>query len=140
MSLVSNYNSFEGAEVNCSRKGVFLLFKVFFFTTLQCKFYSISTTPLFYFIFKGPSQLGVPGPRLRQMMNSEKLNASTSGESPGLNASIRERLRSKVRGRQVYLLENNNSLSCVHFKCFLFLYTCFCLVTILRLCLVLPLM
>ena len=46
--------------------------------------------------------MGVPGPRLQQMMNSGKLNASSAGESSGLNASIRERLRSKVRGRQVY--------------------------------------
>ena len=58
--------------------------------------------------------MGVPGPRLQQMMNSEKLNASSAGESSGLNASIRERLRSNVRGRQVYFaLEHNNSLSYV---------------------------
>lgn len=48
----------------------------------------------------GPSWLGQPGPRLQQMMDSEDLNASSVGGSMGLNASIRERLRSKVRGRQ----------------------------------------
>ncbi|XP_078356247.1 uncharacterized protein LOC144641067, partial [Oculina patagonica] len=48
----------------------------------------------------GPSRLGEPGPRLQQMMDSGKFNASSAGESMGLNASIRERLRSKVRGRQ----------------------------------------
>ena len=56
----------------------------------------------FIYYFKGPSRLGVPGPRLQQMMDSGKLNASSAGESMGLNASIRERLRSKVRGRQVH--------------------------------------
>lgn len=67
-----------------------------------CKYNLRQCWFLFHFIFKGPLQLGVPGPRLQQMMNSEKLNASSAGESSGLNASIRERLRSKVRGRQVY--------------------------------------
>lgn len=61
-------------------------------TTLPCSF---------PFISKGPSRLGEPGPRLQQMMDSGKLNASSAGESMALNASIRERLRSKVRGRQV---------------------------------------
>lgn len=59
----------------------------------------------YFFVFcfqkKGPSRLGEPGPRLQQMMDSGKLNASSAGESMSLNASIRERLRSKVRGRQV---------------------------------------
>ena len=49
----------------------------------------------------GPSRLGQPGPRLQQMMDSGDLNASSAGGSTSLNASIRERLRSKVRGRQV---------------------------------------
>lgn len=40
----------------------------------------------------GPSRLSEPGPRLQQMMDS--------GKSSSLNASIRERLRSKVRGKQ----------------------------------------
>lgn len=48
----------------------------------------------------GPSRLGQPGPRLQQMMDSGDLNASSAGGSTSLNASIRERLRSKVRGRQ----------------------------------------
>ena len=46
-------------------------------------------------IFKGPSRLSEPGPKLQQMMDS--------GKSSSLNASIRERLRSKVRGKQVFL-------------------------------------
>lgn len=46
-------------------------------------------------MFKGPSRLSEPGPRLQQMMDS--------GKSSSLNASIRERLRSKVRGKQVFL-------------------------------------
>lgn len=46
------------------------------------------------------SRLGQPGPRLQQMMVSGDLNASSTGGSMSLNASIRERLRSKVRGRQ----------------------------------------
>lgn len=59
--------------------------------------------------FKGPSRLGEPGPRLQQMMDSGKFNASSAGESMGLNASIRERLRSKVRGRQVQLHSAQNT-------------------------------
>ena len=50
---------------------------------------------------EGPSWLGQPGPRLQQMMDSGDLNTSSAGGSMSLNASIRERLRSKVRGRQV---------------------------------------
>lgn len=45
-------------------------------------------------------RLGLPGPRLQKMMDSGDLNASSAGGSMSLNASIRERLRSKVRGRQ----------------------------------------
>ncbi|XP_048583350.1 coiled-coil and C2 domain-containing protein 2A isoform X3 [Nematostella vectensis] len=43
-----------------------------------------------------------PGPRLQQMMESgpNRLSAPAPGESMSLNASIRERVRSKVRGRQ----------------------------------------
>ena len=50
---------------------------------------------------EGPSRLGVPGPRLERMMESGRLSSSSVGESMNLNASIRERLRSKVRGKQV---------------------------------------
>lgn len=46
----------------------------------------------------GPSRLSEPGPRLQQIMDSGK--SSSPGESTSLNASIRERLRSKVRGKQ----------------------------------------
>ena len=59
------------------------------------------STWLFCFLYKGPSRLGEPGPRLQQIMDSGK--SSLAGESMSLNASIRERLRSKVRGRQVFL-------------------------------------
>ena len=56
---------------------------------------------------EGPSRLGEPGPRLQQMMDSGDLNTSSAGGSLSLNASIRERLRSKVRGRQVLLTSYN---------------------------------
>ena len=36
-------------------------------------------------------------------MDAGDLNASSAGGSMSLNASIRERLRSKVRGRQVHI-------------------------------------
>ena len=39
------------------------------------------------------------------MMDSGDLNASSAGGSMSLNASIRERLRSKVRGRQVIIIK-----------------------------------
>ena len=50
------------------------------------------------------SRIGLPGPRLQKMMDSGDLNASSAGGSMSLNASIRERLRSKVRGCQVNIV------------------------------------
>ena len=59
----------------------------------------------FVTLFLASPSLGLPGPRLQKMMDSGDLNASSAGGSMSLNASIRERLRSKVRGRQVIIIK-----------------------------------
>lgn len=59
----------------------------------------------FVIFFLASPRLGLPGPRLQKMMDSGDLNASSAGGSMSLNASIRERLRSKVRGRQVIIIK-----------------------------------
>lgn len=59
----------------------------------------------FVILFLASPRLGLPGPRLQKMMDSGDLNASSAGGSMSLNASIRERLRSKVRGRQVIIIK-----------------------------------
>lgn len=59
----------------------------------------------FVTLFLASPRLGLPGPRLQKMMDSGDLNASSAGGSMSLNASIRERLRSKVRGRQVVIIK-----------------------------------
>ena len=62
-------------------------------------------TLILSFFFLASPRLGLPGPRLQKMMDSGDLNASSAGGSMSLNASIRERLRSKVRGRQVIIIK-----------------------------------
>ncbi|XP_031567301.1 coiled-coil and C2 domain-containing protein 2A-like [Actinia tenebrosa] len=48
-----------------------------------------------------PESPSGPGPRLQKLTTGDdRLSPSTAGDSMNLNASIRERLRSKVRGRQ----------------------------------------